>query len=322
MKRKLTQSKNTMTKISRRNLLLASGAAALASMTGSIAVAETPKRTPLRSCLNLGTLSGFNLSLEEEIDIAAKAGYQGCEPWDRRIQSFIEKGGKLSDLRKRIDDHGLLVEGLVTFFQWAVDDEGRRAAGIEQMKRHMDWAAQLGAGTVAATASGITDTRIDDFRLLGDRYRTILEVGDQTGVYPILEIWGSVRSLNSLSDAIAIATWAGHPKAALLLDVYHMFRGGSPFEGLALLKGSTIAMFHMNDYPADPPRERLQDRHRVYCGDGIAPFPKIFKALRNIGYEGALSFEVFNPEYWATNDPHLVAKTALEKMNAVLKETL
>jgi sugar phosphate isomerase/epimerase len=40
--------------------------------------------------------------------------------------------------------------------------------------------------------------------------------------------------------------------------------------------------------------------------------------LRNIGYEGSLSFEVFNPTYRATNDPLLVARTGLEKLDAVL----
>jgi sugar phosphate isomerase/epimerase len=316
-----------MTTLSRRNLLLAGGTAALvspfiSSMSGSIAAEETPKRKPFRRCLNLGTLNAFNLSLEEEVDIAAQAGYQGCEPWIHKVQQFVEQGGKLADIRKRIDDLGLVVEGLVTFFPWAVDDENERTAGIEQMKREMDLALQLGSGTVAATAVGIADVRNNDFRTLGDRYRTILEIGDQIGVRPILEVWGGVQTLNSLSDLLAVAAWSGHPKAGLLLDVYHLYRGGSPFEGLSLLNGRQIVMFHMNDYPADPPREEQNDRHRLYCGDGVAPLPVIIKTLRDIGYEGALSFEVFNPTYTATNDPLLVATTGLEKLNAVFKNCM
>ena len=85
-----------------------------------------------------------------------------------------------------------------------------------------------------------------------------------------------------------------------------------------MLNGRKIGGFHVNDYPADPPREAMEDRHRLYCGDGIAPLPEIFRTLRNIGYEGSLSFEVFNPAYWETKDPLLVAKTGLEKLNAVL----
>jgi len=310
-----------MSKISRRDLLLAGGAAALAVATRSASAQETSGRKPFRSCLNFGTLRGFNLSLEEDIDIAAKAGYQGIEPWNDKVQRFAERGGNLADIRKRISDHGLRVEGLVTFFSWIVDDDAKRAAGIEQMKKEMDRALQLGANRVAATAAGATDVRLDDFRVLGDRYRTILKIGDEIGVVPMLEIWGAVRTLNSVADAIAIATWTEHPKAELLLDVYHMFRGGSPFEGLAMLNGRKIGGFHVNDYPADPPREAMQDRHRIYCGDGIAPLPKIFQTLRDIGYEGSLSFEVFNPTYWETKDPLLVAKTGLEKLNAVFAQS-
>jgi sugar phosphate isomerase/epimerase len=299
---------------------LASGTAAFASAAaGSVSAQKTPDRMPFRLSLNLGTLSGFNLSLEEEIDVAAKAGYRGIEPWSRKIEQFLAQGGKLADVRKRIDDHGLIVEGLVTFFQWMVDDDTKRAAGIEQMKKDMDFARQLGSKRVAATASGVNSVRLDDFRVLGERYCIILEIGDTMDVVPMLEIWGASQTLNSLADAAAIAAWSAHPKAAMLLDVYHMFRGGSPFEGLALLNGKAIGMFHMNDYPAEPERERLNDGHRVYCGDGIAPLQKMIQILRSINYEGCLSFEVFNQTYWKSGDPILVAKTGFEKMNALFK---
>jgi len=310
-----------MTQLSRRNLLLAGGAAALASLSGSVSVAETPKRKPFRPCLNFATLIGFNLSFEEEIDLAAKAGYQSIEPWPSKIDQFLEKGGKLADARKRIDDLGLSVDGLITFFQWVVDDDAKRSEGIEQMKKYMDWAQQLGGDSFAAAALGATDQRIDDFRVLGDRYRTILEIGDKMGVWPALEVWGRSKTFNFLADVMAVAAWADHPKAEFVLDVFHLFRGGSPFEGLSLLNGRKIAIFHVHDYPADPPRERMEDRHRIYCGDGIAPLTKIFQTLHDIGYEGSLSFEVFNPTYWETNDPLLVAKTAIEKLNAVLEKS-
>ena len=310
-----------MSKLSRRNLLLAGGAAALASVAGPISAKEKPPRTPFRPCLNFATLIGFNLSFEEEIDVAAKAGYRSIEPWPRKIELFLEQGGKLSDARKRIDDHGLTVENLCTFYPWMVDDEDKRAAGIEQMKTNMGWAKQLGTTRIAATSVGATDHRLDDFRVLGDRYRTILEIGDTFGVWPLLEIWGRVKTLNSLSDVMAVATWSGHPKAELLLDVFHLYRGGSPFEGLALVNGRKIHTFHVHDYPADPPREKLEDRHRVYCGDGVAPLTMIFQTLRNNGFEGCLSFEVFNQTYWETGDPLLVAKTSLEKLNAVIAKS-
>ena len=56
-----------------------------------------------------------------------------------------------------------------------------------------------------------------------------------------------------------VAIESGHPKACLLPDVYHIYKGGSDFAGLGLLSGSAIQVFHVNDYPADPPRETIND---------------------------------------------------------------
>ena len=46
-------------------------------------------------------------------------------------------------------------------------------------------------------------------------------------------------------------------------------------------------MLHINDYPADPPREKMTDAHRVYPGDGMAPLPAILRYLFAAGFRGA-----------------------------------
>ena len=96
-------------------------------------------------------------------------------------------------------------------------------------------------------------------------------------------------------------------------DVYHTYKGGSNFDGLKLIPGSFLQTFHMNDYPADPPRETIRDEHRVYTGDGIAPISDILKGFRQVGAAPVLSLEVFNKTYWK-QDALEVAKTGLRKM--------
>ncbi|MCL2743735.1 MAG: sugar phosphate isomerase/epimerase [Planctomycetaceae bacterium] len=272
--------------------------------------------TTFRYAINSGTLKGFDLPIEEQINVAAEAGYDGIEPWSIGLEQYLQRGGTLRDLRKRIEDCGLSVPGGCAFFPWIVDDENIRKNGIEQMKREMAMFREIGATLIAATAWGAKETRLDNFPVLGERYRTILEIGLQEGVIPQLEIWGHSATLTTLSDVFSIASYCGHQQVKFLLDVYHLYRGGSPIEGLALLNPQTLSVFHVNDYPADPPREYLVDKHRVYPGDGIAPLKEIGSMLRTIGFDGWLSFEVFNLDYWATGDSLKVAKTGLEKMKA------
>ena len=113
---------------------------------------------PFRFCLNTSTIRGQKLGMEKEIDIAAQAGYQAIEPWVQMIQEYVKAGGKLADLRKRIEDRGLTVEGAISFTQWVVDDDARRAEALEQVKREMDLLAQIGGKRIAAPPAGANGT--------------------------------------------------------------------------------------------------------------------------------------------------------------------
>jgi sugar phosphate isomerase/epimerase len=73
----------------------------------------------------------------------------------------------------------------------------------------------------------------------------------------------------------------------------------------------------MNDYPAEPGREAITDADRVYPGDGVAPLGPMLRDLRDVGFDGYLSLELFNPTYWK-QDPGLVVRTGLQKMKDVV----
>src|SRR6185369_15785350 len=150
-----------------------------------------------------------------------------------------------------------------------------------------------------------------------ERYRALLDLGASLGVIPQLEVWGHSATLGRLGETMLVATESHHPKACVLLDVFHLCKGGSDFAGLRLLSGAAMNCFHMNDYPATPPRETISDANRVYPGDGVAPLKQILRDLFATGFAGALSLELFNRSYWE-QDALTVARTGLEKMKAAV----
>ncbi len=270
-------------------------------------------------CFNTSTIRGQKLSLVEEIDIVAQAGYQAIEPWISEIEAYVEQGGSLPDLKKRIADCGLTVESAIGFAEWIVDDDARRFKALEQARHEMDLVQQIGGKRIAAPAAGATDVTDIDYLKVAERYRALLSLGDHIGVVPQVEVWGFSKTLNRLGQAVLVAVESRHPQACVLPDVYHLYKGGSDFTGLALLNGTAIQVFHMNDYPDSPPRAAINDSDRVYPGDGIAPLPKILRTLQDIGFNGHLSIELFNPAYWK-QDPQMVARTALDKLKAVVQQ--
>jgi sugar phosphate isomerase/epimerase len=317
--------------MTRRDILSRAAALAGAAFTGTVlsplARAATPAGTASTTtrpgaggddfllCLNTATIRAHKLGIVREIEVAQAAGYRGIEPWSATVEEYLKGGGTIAELRRRFDDAGLRLCGLIGFAEWIVDDDARRAAGLERAKLEMGWVAQLGGRQIAAPAAGMKGP-VEHERAV-ERYRALLAAGDQAGVSPLLEFWGASKCLSRLSQCAAIVLDANHPRAGVLADVYHLYRGGSGFAGLSLLSHAALPVVHLNDYPAEPPREQLTDAHRVYPGDGVAPLPQILRTLRGTGAGKILSLEVFNKSYYA-QDPLHVARTGLAKMQAAV----
>jgi len=306
--------------ISRRDTLkslaiIAGGSIALPKASSG---AEKTKPGQFSYCLNTSTISGQKVGFLKEFEITSKAGYDGIEFWIRDLQKYINEGGNLKDLKKYIDDLGLNVENAIGFAEWIVDNEAKRKAGTEQLKKEMDLVAQIGCKRIAAPPAGAYSEPFQDLFEIAKRYREILEIGDTTGVTPQLEFWGASASLFHISQAMFIATAANHPKACILPDVYHMFRGGSGYDSLKQISGNAIEVFHFNDFVADIPREKQTDSDRVYPGDGAAPYSQIITDLYKAGGNKVFSLELFNKNYWE-KDALEVAKTGLDKMKKLVE---
>jgi sugar phosphate isomerase/epimerase len=285
------------------------------------AAAEQKADEPFRYGLNTATLMGQKLSIVEEVEIASRAGYHAIEPWVRELDQYVKNGGNLKDLGKRLADRGLRVESAIDFFEWIVDDDGKRKAGLENARRGMDMVRQIGGTRIAAPPAGATDRTNLSLLTVAHRYRALLDIGAEIGVVPQVEVWGFSKTLNRLGDAAYVAIESGHEKACILADVYHLYKGGSGYAGVHLLGAESMHVLHMNDYPAEPPRATISDAHRVYPGEGVAPLKTLLRDLRRIGFRGVLSLELFNREYWK-RDALAVARTGLEKMRAVVSSSL
>ena len=264
---------------------------------------------------------GQKLGIEEEIKLAARTGYDGIEIWIRSLDAFVEEGGQLSDLKMLADDLGIRLENAIGFAKWIVDDDAVRQAALEQAKHEMDMLNQVGCPRLAAPPAGATDVPGLDLEAAGARYADLLVLGSAMGVIPQLEVWGFSQNLHKLSQVLFVAAESGHPNARILPDIYHLFKGGSDFDGLKLLDGRCIEIFHVNDYPDKPGREEIADKDRVFIGDGVAPVSQVLKDLQQKSTPIILSLELFSQDLWK-QDAGLVATQGLEKMKASVAKIL
>lgn len=269
-------------------------------------------------CLNTSTIMGQKQGIVKDIQTAAKAGYDGIEIWINALQQYLDDGGNLRDLKMMTDDLGIKVENAIGFAPWIVDDNTKRKAGLEQAKREMDMLAGVGCYRLAAPPAGATDIGGLDLDAAAERFCDLIEVGKDSGVIPQLEVWGFSKNLHQLNQVLYVAAGCGHKDVRILPDIYHLYRGGSGFDSLQLISGKAIEVFHMNDYPSSIAAADIQDKDRVYPGDGDAPATQVIQTLMEIGGPKVLSLELFNRSYWE-KDALKVAKTGLKKMKDVVK---
>ena len=267
-----------------------------------------------RYALNPPTVKGYKLTFKEQVRLAIEAGFDGLEPWLRDAHA-AKASGEFADAVKMARDAGLEFVNGIAFGRWVDDDPAKRAAGLEETKRDMELLAEMGCPCIAASMFGSQSPGSPFLKLdtIAERYAAVCDLGQAMGVRPLLEYWGHSVNLHTPEEALYVAAKVGKANAGVLADVYHTYRGGGSFESFRFFSPATLPVLHMNDYPANPPAEKLTDADRIWPGDGVAPWSRLFAVLDEAGCDPWLSIELFNPNYWKTT-PLDTMKTALKKM--------
>lgn len=309
-----------MSTLTRRGFLQAGAAAAMAGAGARTVAAEPAGRAAAAATgsarwpLVLNTSTIRPASLDDKIAIAAEVGYDGIELWINDLEEHEKAGHSLEDLGKRIRDRGLFVPNVIGLWSCMPPGEDAFEASLPATRERMRRAAAVGSTHVAAIP---TPDRADfDLAWATHCYRRLLVMGlEDYGITAAFEFVGFLKGIHRLGQAAGAIIDADHPKACLVADTFHCYRGGSGFKGLALLNGAAISNFHWNDVPPEPAAGQMGDEHRIFPGAGILPLVDILRDLDHIGYRGPLSLEMFNRAQWE-RDPRDVAAEGLDRMRA------
>ena len=263
-------------------------------------------------CLNTSTIRSEDTTVLDTIDTAADAGYTGIEPWVSELDEFLAGGGTLQEVLEKSRDRRVQIVNLIAFPEWAVPEDDRRKAGMDELARCLEMARTLECPYLATPPRGIHDREVD-IREVPERFAAVVDLCDGYGVTPLVEYWGIAKTLGTTGEALYVAAECGRPGVKILADVFHMWKGSGHHHGFEHFGPGVLGLVHVNDYPETPGRDTVTDADRVYPGDGLANWEEIVRDLNAIGYDGYLSVELFNKEYWAQG-PDVAAKVGLEKL--------
>jgi sugar phosphate isomerase/epimerase len=264
----------------------------------------------MKICLNRATAGGI-LPLDQFVALAAKSGFAGA---DVDLNYAVEKSSAaLGDL---------YASHKQAFGGWGAPDwrneEHKLTDALPNFRKSARIARELGIDSCATWIMPSSDRAfLENFQFHAARLKTVANVLAEHGLRLGLEFvapWHLRRKFKhefifTPGLMLELADVAG-PNVGLLIDAFHCHTSGTPFEEIAKLPREKIVLGHFNDAPKLP-LHQVEDGHRLLPGDGAIDLPAFFSALKQTGYDGPVSLEIFNAELRAMAPEQAAAKAGL-----------
>ncbi len=262
---------------------------------------------------NTSRAAGYRKSLEGW----AKAGIKYVELTDAMLDEFL-KTDDLPAARRVVSDLGLTPVSCASVLPDFWIPGPNRAQAMETWKKRCEQFSSFGLTKIYCPAVTSRKVTVEDYKGALDCIREGGEAASQYKMTAMIEFARNSSFIATLTTSLKLIREAAHPNVHPMLDCYHFWSGLSKFEDLDLLKPGELAHVHFQDVP-DMPRELLDNTTRLVPGEGISPLVRILRKLAEKGYSGALSVELFLPEF-TQGDPEQVARRIRDKAEGVMRQ--
>jgi sugar phosphate isomerase/epimerase len=251
--------------------------------------------------------------------LAAKVGYPGV---DVEIAAAMRAGlSATNDLLQQLSLKPAAVNLPVEFRK----DDAVFRTDLERLGDQASFSAAIGCPRMVTWIMPSSKTPKAELRALYlKRFTACADVLARSHVRLGLEFIGPLHLRRAepyefiwrMPEMLAFTRECG-PNVGLLLDVWHWHHAGATTQDILDAGKDRIVHVHFNDAPNLPP-DQIRDNQRLMPGEGVINLVGFLRALQQIGYQDALSVEVFGRAKDMT--PEDAAKLGLETSRAVMRK--
>ncbi len=274
----------------------------------------------MKICFNEATVMGLG-SLRTDIADSAKAGFRHMEVRKEKLLAFLREGYTLENLKELLQENHIQPMCINALAGISFTDRQNRQNMKEVCEFLCYCGSQIGCRDLEVIASFGVPT--EDVAEINENtaasLKSLSKIARAYGMRLALEYMGVPKnSVKTFRQGLDIIRMVGEDNVGLLPDTWHHYAGGSAPEDILLAKPEEIFVVHISDCPECEPFT-VQRNQCLYPGDGAAPVTEILQNLKKIGYDGAVSIEIFGPEIQAMAPEEGVpaayrkAKEAMEK---------
>lgn len=250
---------------------------------------------PSMDVLSLNQITTENWNLREAVDGCVRAEIPWISVWRHKIEEF-----GLAESKKMIQDAGLKVSSVCRGGMFPAATAAEREKRIDDNKRAIEEAAELGTDTLVLVCGPAADRDILTARNQVEKgIEKIVPFaeshGVKLGIEPLHPMYAADRSVvSTLGQANAMAEKYTPAQVGVVVDVFHVWWDPDLYNQIRRAEGR-ISGFHVSDWSVPLPDIF---KGRSMMGDGVIEIRKIRKAVEQAGYHGPIEVEIINQSIW------------------------
>jgi sugar phosphate isomerase/epimerase len=276
-----------------------------------------------------GSIGIKGLTLEEQIKLAAAAGFDAVNFEVREVKALADANGGLDYVKDLFASNGIKPGG------WGIPvhigDDSRRPAQLEELPELASLAVALGApGGTTGIMPGNNEREYDaEYGHWLERFKPVAEalksVGASVGIEFIapktLRNRFKYEFIYDMPRMLQFGKDVGTGNVGVLFDVWHHYTAHGTIEDLDLLTKKDVILVHVNDAPEGLDIDEQQDLVRkLPLETGVIPAVEYLRKLKAIGFEGPVGAEPFSERVneLAAKDPLAAAKETAQATRKLL----
>lgn len=246
-------------------------------------------------CLNRGTCGG-DLSPEEFTKLSADAGFDGAD---------VDLGAAVARGKTWLSD--LFSSNNQKFGGWGLGDwrnnESKHYESVEALKKQAAIARELQINSCCTWIMPSGDLSLsDNWRFHVARLQPCAEILTDNGLKLGLEFVAPYHLrrthrhefIFTPGQMLELASDIGG-NVGLLVDCFHLHASGEGMNAISHIPDDKIVHVHLNDC-VERDMTKVQDFERVLPGEGVIDTRTFIARIREKGYQGPVSLEVFNAD--------------------------
>ncbi len=236
------------------------------------------------------------VDIRERVKAVGDAGYTGFGLNHADLVVARETIG-LPTLAQLLDDNGISTVQLEWITNWWCTGERRRQSDAVRQDL-FDASETLPVDHIKVGADD--DGNPVPYEQLRQGFYDLAEAGQQTGVKIAFENTPFSHHIRTTGQAIDFVTQVGHPNGGLMLDIWHAYRGRTPYaEVTRLLPLQYLFGVELDDGLETVTGTDMEDTfdNRLLCGEGQFDLPQFIAAVRAIGWTGLWGVEHMSSQF-------------------------